>query len=251
MKRLNSEIDGVYNLPTTLANIPPYAFYGNSQLTDVIVGRIVSIDDYAFSGCKLLSKFNSENNGELIVPDGVTSIGDYVFLNLELITKVVVPETVENIGQSAFDRMISLEELTIPYINDGDDKGLGYMFSHDNEYNRGIEGMSKTVIYNSNYSTYYYVPITLKIVILISIFEKTGIVKDDDCFPAMRVYFFEQIMQGRAFYRPARCIGVNKDTDNFVTVIGGELFTENDLSVERIFVESCTPCVNYSVFHKN
>lgn len=87
--------------------------------------------------------------------------------------------------------------------------------------------------------------------ILISIFEKTGLVKDDDCFPAMRVYFFEQIMQGRAFYRPARCIGVNKDTDNFVTVIGGELFTENDLSVERIFVESCTPCVNYSVFHKN
>ena len=50
---------------------------------------------------------------KIIRPDGVTSIGDYAFVNYDLLTSVVIPDSVTSIGGCAFGDCASLESVTI------------------------------------------------------------------------------------------------------------------------------------------
>lgn len=52
--------------------------------------------------------------GDVVIPEGVTAIGDNAFLGCEELTDVVIPSTVNSIGNSAFCNCIGLEEITIP-----------------------------------------------------------------------------------------------------------------------------------------
>lgn len=114
LRRLNSEQDGLYNLPKSLVELNNYAFYSNAMLEKVTVGmEIANIGNYVFSGCNLLSEFNSNNRNEVIIPNGLTSIGQYAFQNVLLITKIVVSDTVESIGVGAFNGCNSVEEITV------------------------------------------------------------------------------------------------------------------------------------------
>lgn len=126
-----------------VASIGWYAFYGCGSLESVTIGDSVeSIENSAFHSCKSLERvyitdianwcaisFYSRTtnplfyadalyvNGtlveELIIPDGVTSIGTYAFCVCESLTTVVIPDSVTSIGVSAFYNCDSLTNVTI------------------------------------------------------------------------------------------------------------------------------------------
>ena len=108
------------------------AFGDCSNLISVTIpDRVTSIGSNAFSGCSSLENINvSENNtafsyqdsilynkektkiivvltgikGNVIIPDGVTSIGDWTFYNCTGLTSITLPNSVTTIGKGAFER---------------------------------------------------------------------------------------------------------------------------------------------------
>ena len=50
----------------------------------------------------------------LTIPDGTTTIGDYIFWNCPNLTEVKIPDTVKSIGSDAFYRCEALTEVKIP-----------------------------------------------------------------------------------------------------------------------------------------
>ena len=121
----------------TVERIPAYLFYvSNSsyrpKLTKVTIGdSVTSIDGSAFSNCTSLNavyitdlakwcniEFGSSNanplyyaknlyiNGELatdiVIPDSVTNISAYAFRNCTSLTSITIPDSVTSIGGSAF-----------------------------------------------------------------------------------------------------------------------------------------------------
>ena len=108
------------------------AFYGCSGLTSVTIGSGVTIiGGSTFDGCTMLNKvnitdiakwceinfgnssanpvyyahnlyLNNELITELIIPDSVTSIGDYAFYDCSGLTSITIPDSVTSIGSFAF-----------------------------------------------------------------------------------------------------------------------------------------------------
>ena len=74
---------------TTSNNIQEYIHYEGK------IYRVVSIDDKAFYGCSLISL-------KLIIPNSVTNIGSYAFSGCSSLTSIEIPSSVTNIGTSAF-----------------------------------------------------------------------------------------------------------------------------------------------------
>ncbi len=113
-------------------HIPAYLCSGLSNLTSITIGNsVTSIGKEAFSGCRSLSSVNISNiaawckisfdsyndnplnyshnlylNGtlvtDLVIPDGVTSIGNYAFYGCSSLTSVTIPNSVTSIGEGAF-----------------------------------------------------------------------------------------------------------------------------------------------------
>ena len=82
--------------------VPPALQNGNGIITD----NLTSVGDNAFAG-------NLSLNGELVIPEGVTSIGNAAFMNCTNITKVILPSTLKHLGDNAFRGCTKLEEVVI------------------------------------------------------------------------------------------------------------------------------------------
>lgn len=78
-----------------------------SGLTSVIIpDSVTSIGDYAFSYCIELTS--------LIIPNSVTSIGKHTFYGCVKLSSVIIPNSVVSIGDFAFFDCSGLTSITIP-----------------------------------------------------------------------------------------------------------------------------------------
>ena len=121
-------------IPDSVTSIGDRAFSGCTGLTSVTISdSVTSIGSDAFYGCTGLTSVNytgtlaqwcgiafsnSYGNpvyyahklyingqlltGDIVIPDSVTSIGDYAFYNCTGLTSVTIPDSVTSIGYSAF-----------------------------------------------------------------------------------------------------------------------------------------------------
>ena len=127
-------------IPNSVTSIGSYAFSGCSGLTCVsIPNSVTSIGKSAFAGCSGLTsitvasgntKYDSRNNCNAliatasntlvlgcmntVIPNSITSIGEYAFGNCTGLTSVTIPNSVTSIGEEAFYGCTGLTNVTIP-----------------------------------------------------------------------------------------------------------------------------------------
>ena len=105
-----------------VANVCAYAFDGCSSLTGVYITDIaawssinfVYRESHPLRYAKLLY-LNGELVTTLVIPDGVTNIGRYAFYGCSSITSVTIPSSVTSIGDGAFYGCINITDV---YISD-------------------------------------------------------------------------------------------------------------------------------------
>ena len=130
------------SIPDNVTNIPNSAFYQCSGLTSIdIPNSVTSIGNDAFNGCSGLTSvhisdiaawcnisfdnsnplvyahhlyLNDEEIKDLVIPDGVTSIGNYAFSGGSGLTSVTIPNSVTSIGGLAFSGCTGLTTIDIP-----------------------------------------------------------------------------------------------------------------------------------------
>ena len=142
-KSYNSSIKSV-EIAEGVTSIGSDAFYNCSGLTSVTIpNSVTSIKSWAFDGCEGLTRvyitdlaawcnieFSSSSknplyyahklylNGTLVrkleIPEGVTTIKNYVFFGLNTIRSVTIPNSVTSIGNYAFCSCSGLTSVTIP-----------------------------------------------------------------------------------------------------------------------------------------
>lgn len=101
--------DGEIDLSSIGSQITSIKGLGYARKANKIVLTNVpvkAIDDYEFDGCTGLT--------EIVLPNGLETIGKFAFRNCNKLTKIVLPETTTSIGESAFDACTQLAELKIP-----------------------------------------------------------------------------------------------------------------------------------------
>lgn len=129
-------------LPESLTTIGSYAFY-QSDLEEIHFGSNISyIRDSAFHGCTSIQDvyieditswaeidfasmytnplyyadnlyLNNTLTTEVVLEEGITSIGRFAFANFQGLTGITIPKTVTRIGDSAFRECINLNKLNI------------------------------------------------------------------------------------------------------------------------------------------
>ena len=106
-------------IPQSVTNIGIRAFDICFKLRDASVdpeNRFYSSRDgllMSKDGTVLVRGINARNDG-VVIPDGVTTIGETAFERWTSLANVDVPDGVTNIGRSAFAVCVSLESVTLP-----------------------------------------------------------------------------------------------------------------------------------------
>ncbi|MBQ3523160.1 MAG: leucine-rich repeat domain-containing protein [Clostridia bacterium] len=88
-------------------NNRPWESYEDKIKNVVVEDGVTSIGNYSFYGCGYLVN--------VTLPDGVTKIGHRAFYSCNSLANITIPDTVTTIGQSAFYYCYSLKSINIPY----------------------------------------------------------------------------------------------------------------------------------------
>lgn len=137
----NGELATDITIPDGVTSIGKYAFWSCKSLTSVkIPDSVKSIGSQAFDLCNKLdavcvndikswctiefadnplsqaNRFivNGEELTDLVIPDGITSIGKNSFEGFKRLTSVMIPDSVTSIGYGAFRYCRNLSSVTIP-----------------------------------------------------------------------------------------------------------------------------------------
>ena len=106
LKKLNSTIDGMFNIPLNVTTLQSYAFKNCDEMTNVVIpAKMTSIGAYAFNSCAQLV------NVEFTTGCKLETIGDYAFTDCISISELQLPTTVTRIGNSAFSGCISIAKV--------------------------------------------------------------------------------------------------------------------------------------------
>ena len=120
----NDAFYNCYNLtsvtiPTTLSEVGSWAFATNGEISDIYIRDLSAWCRIEFGEPSSNPLYYGKNlylNGklvtDLIIPEGVTSIGNYAFIDCNCLTSVTIPNSVTAIGKEAF-RYCRLERLTL------------------------------------------------------------------------------------------------------------------------------------------
>ena len=98
-------------IPNSVTSIGVGAFTGCSSLTSVHITDLAAWCGISFAGPNPLYYahhlfVNGEEITDLVIPDGVTSIGDKAFSECSSLTSVTIPNSVTSIGSYAFEGCI-------------------------------------------------------------------------------------------------------------------------------------------------
>ena len=182
-------------IPNSVTSVGNSAFNNCSSLTSVTTESNASLSNsnLHFTKGNIRYKVLSKNavmvvansySGKVVIPDSitfgnkfaVTDLASDAFTNCRSLTSVTIPNTITRIGVGAFYGCSSLNSITLPFVGDKPHTTtdtyqypFGYIFGTSNY----TGGTSTTQIYygsstSSSTSTSYYIPTSLKEVIITS-----------------------------------------------------------------------------------
>lgn len=97
--------DTTFTVPKEVSKIGENAFYGASNLSEIIIGEnVTEIESYAFYGSSIT---------KLSIPKSITKINEYAFSNCSKLETLIIPSTVTEIGQRAFSKCTSLKVISL------------------------------------------------------------------------------------------------------------------------------------------
>lgn len=167
-------------IPDYVSSIGDSAFYECTGLTsinytgDIAGWCVISGLGNLMSSSKTLYIGGNKVEGELVIPDGVTSISSSAFNGCTGLTGIVIPNSVTSIGEGAFKGCSSLASITIPFVGGrenggsyGYNKVFGYIFGYTTTSSTSSNISGAICQYYTNAGTrmdcyWYYIPSSLK-----------------------------------------------------------------------------------------
>lgn len=128
-------------------------YLNNEKVTDVVIpDSITSIGNYAFYNCKSLTS--------VIIPDSVTSIGEHAFIYCYDLTNITIPDSIATIGTHAFYSCRSLTNIDIPdSVTSIDALTFSYCESLENvKIGNSVTSIGENAFYNCKSLTSITIP---------------------------------------------------------------------------------------------